>query len=161
MRPRRRSIVRGRCWCPVLSSVNPIGPSSSESFLDGAGVELDQLARFVAEHIVQLLQTPPASPAVLIDAAEVARRFGVDRGWVYAHARELGAVRLGDGRRPRLRFDPSTVAAALTRQQVCEGSDAAPEADVAAARSDARGQSAAHWTKAKSKVPTRSMRICG
>jgi hypothetical protein len=44
-----------------------------------------------------------------IDAAEVARRFGVSREYVYAHADELGAVRLGDGDKPRLRFDPATV----------------------------------------------------
>ena len=107
--------MRGRCWCPVLASVNPIGPPSSrELFVDGAGVEIDEFARLVAEHVVQLLQPSPAPSEALIDAAEVARRFGVDRAWVYAHARELGAVRLGDGRRPRLRFDPSTVAAALT-----------------------------------------------
>ena len=37
------------------------------------------------------------------------RAFNVARGWVYAHADELGAIRLGDGPRPRLRFDPAVV----------------------------------------------------
>jgi len=68
---------------------------------------------------------PPAGPAVSIDAAEVARRFGVDRSWVYEHANELGAIRLpsrpnakrkGEPR-PRLRFDPETVAAAIVSCQ--------------------------------------------
>jgi hypothetical protein len=95
--------------------MKPMGPPDRESLFDGAGIELDQLARLVAERVVELLQASSASRDVLIDATEVARRFGVDRGWVYAHARDLGAVRLGDGRRPRLRFDPSTVATALTR----------------------------------------------
>jgi ATP-dependent exoDNAse (exonuclease V) alpha subunit len=38
-------------------------------------------------------------------------RRGVPRdpGVVYAHADELGAIRLGDGPRPRLRFDPAAV----------------------------------------------------
>jgi hypothetical protein len=42
----------------------------------------------------------------LVDAAELARRLSVDRSWVYTHAIELGAVTLGAGARPRLRFDP-------------------------------------------------------
>ena len=45
----------------------------------------------------------------LLTAAEVAAAFNVTRGWVYAHADELGAIRLGDGPRPRLRFDPAVV----------------------------------------------------
>lgn len=45
----------------------------------------------------------------LIDAAEVARRLGVSRDYVYRHADELGAIRLGTGLRPRVRFDPATV----------------------------------------------------
>lgn len=46
----------------------------------------------------------------LLTAGQVAERFGVDRSWVYAHAHQLGVVRLGFGRRPRLRFDPAVVA---------------------------------------------------
>ena len=49
----------------------------------------------------------------LVDASEVARRFGVSRGWVYEHAGELGALRLGGGPRPRLRFELAAVDAAL------------------------------------------------
>jgi hypothetical protein len=45
----------------------------------------------------------------LLTASEVAVAFNVARGWVYAHADELGAIRLGDGPRPRLRFDPTVV----------------------------------------------------
>lgn len=46
----------------------------------------------------------------LLTARQVAARFNVDRGWVYAHAQELGVIRIGDGPRPRLRFDPAVVA---------------------------------------------------
>lgn len=45
-----------------------------------------------------------------VDAAEVARRFSVSREFVYAHAADLGAIRLGDGPKARLRFDPAKVA---------------------------------------------------
>ena len=49
----------------------------------------------------------------LLTASEVAVAFNVARGWVYAHADELGAIRLGDGPRPRLRFDPAVVSQRL------------------------------------------------
>ena len=58
-----------------------------------------------------LLRQGAAAPAErLLTAKEVAERFNVDRGWVYAHARELGVIRIGSGVRPRLRFDPALVA---------------------------------------------------
>ena len=49
-------------------------------------------------------------PDGLLSASQVAARLGVDRSWVYAHADELGAIRLGDGPRPRLRFVPAVIA---------------------------------------------------
>lgn len=45
----------------------------------------------------------------LLTASEVSQRYRVHRGWVYAHAEELGAIRIGDGERPRLRFDAAQV----------------------------------------------------
>lgn len=53
------------------------------------------------------------TPGQLITASQVAAGLGVTRDWVYEHAAELGAIRLGSGRRPRLRFDPRLVAQAL------------------------------------------------
>lgn len=50
------------------------------------------------------------APKRLISAAQVAETWGVERPWVYAHAKQLGARRLGAGKRPRLRFDPDEVA---------------------------------------------------
>jgi hypothetical protein len=77
-----------------------------------------ELARLVAAEVVRLLGLPPRAPAEeLIDAREVARRHGVERAWVYAHADELGALRLGTGARPRLRFDPAIVRDALARRE--------------------------------------------
>lgn len=54
----------------------------------------------------------------LVDAAELARRFSVSRDYVYEHADELGAVRLGNGLRARLRFDIVTVRERLTQPPV-------------------------------------------
>lgn len=50
----------------------------------------------------------------LLNATQLAARLGVARAWVYDHAAELGAVRLGAGPRARLRFDPITVAERLS-----------------------------------------------
>jgi hypothetical protein len=73
-------------------------------------IDLNALAHQVAE----LLTRSSASMAVgLLTARQVAARFNVDRGWVYAHADELGVIRLGQGPRPRLRFDPAVVAQRL------------------------------------------------
>lgn len=59
----------------------------------------------IAGRVVELLnEEPGADQTRYVDAAFVARKLGVDRDWVYAHARELGGMRLG-GPRGRLRFD--------------------------------------------------------
>jgi hypothetical protein len=58
----------------------------------------------IAARVVELLLDRPPLASRAADAATVARELGVDRDWVYAHAEELGAARLG-GPRGRLRFD--------------------------------------------------------
>jgi len=77
---------------------------------------LDRLADLLAERLaVRLTGLPSAQTEALVDAAEIARLHGRTRSWVYEHAGELGAVRLGSGRRPRLGFSPARVAAALEK----------------------------------------------
>lgn len=60
----------------------------------------------------------------MLTAAEVARRFRVSPEWVRENAGRLGALRLGDGPRPRLRFDPTRVAEELSVRPVRGRSDA-------------------------------------
>ena len=64
--------------------------------------------RQIAERLVELLPRGVSGEG-LIDAAEVARRLGISRSTVYERAEELGAIRIGDGSRARLRFDPKRV----------------------------------------------------
>ncbi len=73
--------------------------------------DIEALALRVAE---LLEQRGARSAASFVDAAEIARRFGTDRAWVYSHAAELGAVKLGSGPKAHLRFDPQV---ALERMQ--------------------------------------------
>lgn len=89
------------------------------------------LVRTIAEHVADLLSADMATGRRLVSAAEVARELNVGRQWVYEHAEELGARRLGDGPRARLRFDLETVRAAsdcLISKRL-HGRDASPGAE--------------------------------
>lgn len=61
----------------------------------------------VAAHVADLLRdaTTPTPTRRTVDAATLATHLGVTRGFVYEHADQLGVVRIGNGPRPRLRFD--------------------------------------------------------
>jgi hypothetical protein len=79
--------------------------------------EVEAIARRVAEILTpRLSEIAPGATRRLLTAAEVSEWWGVDRSWVYAHTTELGAIRLGSGRRPRLRFDPELVARSFDQQ---------------------------------------------
>lgn len=91
-------------------------------------IKLDpQTIEAIARRVVELLERQAqAEKPELVDAAELARRLGIERSWVYTHAIELGAVKLGSGRKPRLRFDPEIAARVLHRSG--EGPAADPPA---------------------------------
>lgn len=79
-------------------------------------IKLDRQAiDAIARRVVELLERRGLQSRELVDAAELARRFGIERSWVYSHAIELGAVKLGGGPKPRLRFDPQIAARVLRR----------------------------------------------
>jgi hypothetical protein len=69
--------------------------------------------------------------AALVDAQTLADRLGVSRAFIYEHADELGALRLGSGPRARLRFD---VASAIA----CYAGRESPAADAAPAKAPRR-----------------------
>ncbi len=90
-------------------------------------IKLDpQAVEAIARRVVEILERRGLQGRELVDAAELARRFGIERSWVYSHAIELGAVKLGSGPKPRLRFDPQIAARVLRR--VGEESAADPPA---------------------------------
>lgn len=70
--------------------------------------DIERIAAALARHLAEHATTATEEGVRLVDAATVARRLGVTRNWVYAHADQLGAMRLGDGR-GRLRFDLATL----------------------------------------------------
>lgn len=74
--------------------------------------EIEAVVGRVAELLRSRNGARPASAQPgprLMTATEVARWCGVERSWVYAHAEQLGARKIGTGERPRLRFDSEEV----------------------------------------------------
>jgi hypothetical protein len=72
----------------------------------------------IAQRVAELIRAEASlADQRYVDATTLARLLAIDRDWVYAHAGELGAVRLG-GTHGRLRFDTRVVAHALrTRRE--------------------------------------------
>ena len=100
----------------------------------------------VAARVVELLREQPDEPRRYVDAATLARALSVERAWVYLRARELGALRLGDGPKARLRFDLERARAALadmdTRDQPPPDKPAASPARAPAQAGYAAGRAA-------------------
>jgi hypothetical protein len=122
--------------------------------VSGGGGELrldPESIEALAHRLAELLtpSEPSRSRAQLITAEEVAQWWGIGRRWVYDHADELGAHRLGGGRRPRLRFDPDEVAERL-------GEPGAPGGD-----GDERGSEAMRADCASNSLSTRGRAMVG
>jgi len=83
-----------------------------------------ELVEAVAQRVAELLRQDAPTPGALVDAQTLAALLGVSRAHVYRNAGKLGAVRLGDGERPRLRFDPAVALKARERTQASSPSPA-------------------------------------
>lgn len=99
------------------------GQRAGSAGLDATGGH-DAVVETVAQRTVELLLphllaavagSETSADAGLVDATALAERLGVTRAFVYEHADELGAIRLGDGPRARLRFDVEAAERALPR----------------------------------------------
>jgi hypothetical protein len=89
-----------------LDAIRGAYPSDGGALMvELSSAQLAQLADLVAARL------RAERPAELLSAAELARRLAVHVRYVYAHATELGAIRLGDGPNARLRFDPQEAVA--------------------------------------------------
>ena len=71
--------------------------------------DVEAIAAAVADRLGAL-----AAPR-LLDARGLAEVLGVEASWVREHADRLGALRLGEGPRPRLRFHPERALEAAAR----------------------------------------------
>jgi hypothetical protein len=84
--------------------------------------DIEAIAERAAHRVVQLLDRPARGAYQLLDPKELARELSVSVDYVYAHAVDLGAMRLGDGPKARLRFDLQTAQRAMrSRKQPPQG----------------------------------------
>jgi hypothetical protein len=86
---------------------------------EGTSAAETQFVDAIARRVVELLErngsrsadaTAGGASEACLTVSQVAARYRVSRSWVYAHQGELGAMRLGEGPRARLRFDAKAVA---------------------------------------------------
>ncbi len=66
--------------------------------------DVEAIAEATAARLAEIVSAAPGTFA-LVDARQLARDLGVSLDYVYAHASELGAMRLGSGPKARIRFD--------------------------------------------------------
>jgi hypothetical protein len=112
LRSCRSAAVRQTALCEATSTADDMaGDSNAEWVARLTPADVEEIADTVVERVSELLR--PRLWFGLVGAADVARRLGVHENWVYAHADELGAIRLGDGEKARLRFDLERVARAI------------------------------------------------
>jgi hypothetical protein len=93
-----------------------------------------QFVDAIARRMLELARQPDLghqTPPSLLTVAEVAERLRVSPKWVYANQHRLGAIKLGDGPKARLRFDESVIAADLRRQEtaVVRSGPGSPESE--------------------------------
>jgi hypothetical protein len=95
-----------------------------------ATVELaPQTIEQIADRVVQRLQrqqqhrqqAQTGEPVGMVTVAEFAAYYKLSPAWVYEHADELGATRIGSGPKARIRLDFQTAKAALARLQARRG----------------------------------------
>ncbi len=72
--------------------------------------------RAIAEAIADVLAerglvvyAGPSGSARVLNAREVSKLLGRSAPWVYAHATELGAIRMGNGPKARIGFDLASI----------------------------------------------------
>ncbi len=66
--------------------------------------DVNAIAEATTTRLAEIVSAAPGTFA-LVDARQLARDLGVSLDYVYAHATELGAMRLGSGPKARIRSD--------------------------------------------------------
>jgi hypothetical protein len=79
--------------------------------------DIETIAKRAAHHVVDLLKRPGAGIHQLLNPKELASALNVSVDYVYEHAADLGAMRLGDGPKAHLRFDLHTARRRMTERK--------------------------------------------
>jgi excisionase family DNA binding protein len=72
----------------------------------------DRLAERVVDRVAAMLDERDAQPPPLLDSTQAARFLGISRKALYRKVGrgEVPAIRIGNGKKPRMRFDPRVLA---------------------------------------------------
>ena len=89
----------------LLTDVEPSDENDDRADRLLTVADVDAIAEATARRVVEIVAPPAATTFALVGARELARELGVSLDYVYSHATELGGMRLGSGRRARIRFD--------------------------------------------------------
>ena len=107
----------------LRSIANQLSPETIEQIAR----RVVQLLREPADHAQEHHEAPDIQePTGLLTATQLAHKLGVNRSWVYQHAHTLGAITLGNGPKPRLRFDPQTTTTLLAANNNLTAGQPAP-----------------------------------
>ena len=77
--------------------------------------DVDAIVDAIAHKVAEIVAARSTTFA-FVDARELAEELGVSIDYVYAHATQLGAIRLGSGPKARIRFDLDRARQALEAQ---------------------------------------------
>jgi hypothetical protein len=105
---------------PTRSYTNPRDMTIDAIRLDASTIEA------IARRVAELVATGRDRSGDLLTVSEVAEHLGVSRAWVYENADHLGVIRLGGGKRPRLRFDSEAVRKQLDQRRSDRRSEPVP-----------------------------------
>ena len=101
---------------PIRVAIERVDGGNSDQYaLELSREVLDVIARRVLELQSQVDFGGHSNEPELLTVSELAARLRVNPNWVYAHQVRLGAIRLGEGPKARLRFPTSAVAAEMQR----------------------------------------------
>ena len=89
------------------------GPSPHQRRLTLDRGDIEAIAERAARRVVQLLGRTEPGSFQLLEPKQLAEALNVSLDYIYAHAADLGAMRLGDGPKARLRFDLHTAQTAM------------------------------------------------
>jgi predicted DNA-binding transcriptional regulator AlpA len=99
----------------------PEKPEGTEAIrLDASTIEA------IACRVAELVASGRDRSGDLLTVSEVAEHLGVSRAWVYENADQLGVIRLGGGKRPRLRFDSKALREQLHQRRSDRRSEPMP-----------------------------------
>jgi hypothetical protein len=99
--------------------IRGLGAMARQVAVDLTPQAVEQVASRVAQLLHRQQQHQEQREMIgMLTVSQLAQHLSLNRAWVYEHAEELGAIRVGHGPKARIRFDLHTAKTALQRAHV-------------------------------------------